>query len=144
MKTIAPLERARCGCIRRRAVRQRARRRAVAAVGALGVLFGLAAGPALAQSKSVERGRLLAQRDCAMCHAIGADDESVNPDAPPLRNLSLHLSPDTLSQLLATGMLSGHPRMPDFRLTEGDYADLVHYLDQLQGPPPPASPGAPP
>lgn len=102
----------------------------VAAAG-LGLIAALAA-PASAQSDALAHGRLLAERDCGMCHAIAADDESVHPHAPAFRDLRLHFSADNLSQLVTGGMLSGRPHMPAFRLTDEEYRDLARYLNQLQ------------
>lgn len=99
----------------------------------------------LAQSGAVGRGQAIAERDCGMCHAVDTDDQSPNPDAPALRTLGLSFSADTLSQLLSTGMLMGHPRMPDFRLSDSEYGDLVQYLNHLQaGQAGKAAPATPP
>ena len=93
--------------------------------------FSLAATAAVAQP-SVDRGRWLAQHSCAMCHAIGEQGASPNAAAPPFRELYKRYPIDNLAEAFAEGIVTGHPQMPEFRLSAGQTADLLAYLKSLQ------------
>jgi cytochrome c len=81
---------------------------------------------------SAERGHELAQKDCAMCHAIGREGDSANAMAPPFRELHKRYPVDNLAEALAEGILTGHPQMPEFRLSPREIDDLIAYLKTLQ------------
>ena len=60
------------------------------------------------------KGRSLVEADCARCHAIGKDDTSHHPEAPPFRVVVTRYPPNNLAEGLAEGIMSGHPDMPVF------------------------------
>jgi cytochrome c len=90
----------------------------------------LVAATAQAQMPQVERGRALAQANCARCHAIGAAGESPLAKAPPFRTLHRRYPVENLAEALAEGIRVAHP-MPEFRLEPGRIDDLIAYLRSL-------------
>ena len=93
------------------------------------VLRAIAA-PALAQPPS--DGRVLAKRDCAQCHAIGATGSSPMPRAPRFRDLSDIANMDQLITAIRQGLLNKHPAMPQLRLTPKEIDQLADYLKAIQ------------
>lgn len=91
----------------------------------------LAAGSAEAQP-SAARGHALALKDCAMCHAAGREGDSPNAQAPPFRDLHKRYPVENLAEALAEGIVTGHPQMPELRLTPPEIDDLIAYLRTLQ------------
>ena len=85
-----------------------------------------------APGASPERGRHIAERKCAGCHAIGAIGESHNAAAPPFRTLSRNYPVTALEEALAEGILVGHPAMPEFSFTPEQIDDLIAYLESVQ------------
>jgi cytochrome c len=101
------------------------------------VMLGLAAAllasvPALALEPSAQRGRNLAQHNCAKCHAIGRTGESPLRVAPPFRTLHTRYPVEDLAESFAEGIVTGHPTMPEFRFDPGQISDLISYLHTLQ------------
>ncbi|HYM35702.1 MAG TPA: cytochrome c [Steroidobacteraceae bacterium] len=105
------------------------------AAGALALLgFAAAASNAAALSAPEKRGRVLATRLCAQCHAIGKADTSQRPGAIPFRRLSQRVNLDTFASRLRQGLMSGHHEMPEFRFSREDSHAMVAYLRSIQGP----------
>ena len=111
------------------------RRRALAAIGALGCLV-LAGVPACAETLAL-RGSAIAAEKCGRCHAVGTADESPHRITPPLRALGADYPIPMLVEALRTGVVGGHEEMPQFDLGLDDVKALVLYIDSL-------NPGAPP
>lgn len=101
----------------------------LSAVAACGYLLVV---PAQAQVDRVERGRVLAQANCAACHAIGRDGASPLQAAPPLRTLHRRYPVEFLTEALAEGITTGHPAMPQFTMDLAQIADLIAYLKSLE------------
>ena len=80
----------------------------------------------------VEHGRALVQEFCAECHAIGAQDESPDKEAPPLRDISRSFDLDTLLRELVRGISSNHPDMPQVKFSPQDARDVRAYLRTIQ------------
>jgi mono/diheme cytochrome c family protein len=87
-----------------------------------------------ALSAQERRGRVLAVRLCAQCHAIGKSDASARPSAPPLRHLHKRVNLDTFASRLRQGLMSGHYDMPEFRFSREDARAMVAYLRSIQRP----------
>jgi cytochrome c len=102
-----------------------------AAVTALTLLFGVTA--SYAEGPQVERGRALAEANCARCHAIGGTGESPLAKAPPFRTLHRRYPVENLAEALAEGIRTAHPGMPEFELQPGQINDLIAYLKSLEG-----------
>ena len=77
-------------------------------------------------------GRFLAEVHCSACHAIGRNDASRHPEAPPLRELSRRYPVTALEESLAEGIVVGHPDMPEYRFRPEDVAALISYLETIQ------------
>ena len=94
----------------------------------------IAAADAFALGALEKRGRILAVRLCAQCHAIGKTDASHRTGAPPFRRLEQRVNLDTFASRLRQGLMSGHQDMPEFRFSREDARALVAYLRTIQGP----------
>jgi len=88
--------------------------------------------PALTEAESIALGQLLAARNCGMCHALGPTGPSGNPQAPPFRALGDRLDVEQLGEGLATGILTRHPAMPEFRFEPYEVVAIVRYLRSVQ------------
>ncbi len=84
-----------------------------------------------AQTPQIERGRTLAQANCARCHAIAPAGDSPLAKAPPFRTLHRRYPVENLAEALAEGIKVAHP-MPQFQLEPGQIEDLIAYLKFLE------------
>ncbi len=88
-----------------------------------------------AQTPQIERGRTLAQANCARCHAIAPAGDSPLAKAPPFRTLHRRYPVENLAEALAEALAEGikvaHP-MPQFQLEPGQIEDLIAYLKFLE------------
>jgi mono/diheme cytochrome c family protein len=89
---------------------------------------------AMALSAAERRGRTLAVRLCAQCHAIGKSDASPRIGAPPFRHLESRVDLDTFQQRLRQGLMSSYHDMPVFRFAREDARAMVVYLRSIQSP----------
>ena len=85
-----------------------------------------------ASPASIERGRWLAQGNCASCHAMGGGHRSPNPNAPPFGELRQAYPTRNLNEIFADGVLRNHSGMPQFAPGTDDMADLLDYLESVQ------------
>jgi cytochrome c len=92
----------------------------------------LATAATQAQAPQIERGRALAQANCARCHAIGSTGDSPLAKAPPFRALHLRYPVENLAEALAEGIRTAHRDMPEFELDPGQIDDLIAYLKALE------------
>jgi cytochrome c len=98
---------------------------------------GAACAASVPLSLEIERGRTLAQRNCATCHAIGRTGSSPYSPAPPFRTLHERYDVEALAEALAEGIVVGHGgarQMPQFVLTPAQIDDLLAYLKSLEAP----------
>ena len=102
------------------------------AAGALALLPVLLAQPAAAWDRQAERGRALARRDCAACHAIARTGASPLRRAPPFRTLHERYPVEDRAEALAEGIRTGHPTMPEFRFDPDEAEALIAYLKSLE------------
>jgi len=93
--------------------------------------MGGAMGAAQSQPQLIERGRSIAERLCARCHAITATGQSPSTAAPPFRDLSKRYPIEQLAEALAEGIVVGHSAMPEFRFEPAEIDDLLAYLESL-------------
>lgn len=80
----------------------------------------------------VRHGRAVVREFCARCHAIGRTGKSPHESAPPFRTLGRSFDLDQFPRLLERGISSGHPDMPEFKLSEQDARDVRAYLRTIQ------------
>jgi mono/diheme cytochrome c family protein len=99
---------------------------------AAAVVAAAVGGASVAQTDVVGKGRVLAEANCARCHAIGMDDESKHKEAPPFRSIVTLYPPQDLAEALAEGIMSGHPDMPEFVFEPAEIEALIAYLGSLQ------------
>ncbi len=85
-----------------------------------------------APKESINRGRDVARRNCATCHATGERGDSPNAMAPAFRHLGRRYGWDNLEAALAAGMLIHHPAMPEIHLSPSETDDLISYLKSIQ------------
>ncbi len=77
----------------------------------------------------IAHGRALAQRWCASCHVVSADQKEANADAPPFTTIAhMSISP----QALAYFLLDPHPKMPTLPLSRIAADDIVAYIQSLK------------
>lgn len=95
----------------------------------------LASPSELTPREQIELGRRLAERNCGMCHAVGSTGVSRDPEAPPFRHLNRRMRVDDLGEGLATGILTGHPDMPQFRFEPREVVAIVRYVRSVQAQP---------
>ncbi len=86
------------------------------------------------ESEQVARGRQIAERACAPCHAIGTTGESPRPQAPHFREIGRKYPVDSLQEALAEGVVVGHPDMPQVKMSEADIGAFLAYLKTVQVP----------
>ncbi|MDP1556170.1 MAG: cytochrome c [Hyphomonas sp.] len=84
------------------------------------------------QDERVGRGEAVAEVACASCHAIGAEGESLHPEAPPFRLLHRSVEISTLKATFAEGRVTDHPDMPHWEFDPLDLDGLVAYLETVQ------------
>lgn len=97
----------------------------------LSVAQALTAGTAISQSTPTERGRAIAEKQCARCHAIGLTGASPMGLAPPFRDLSQRYPIKTLTEALVEGIMTGHLAMPHFTFHPREIDALLTYIDSL-------------
>jgi mono/diheme cytochrome c family protein len=95
-------------------------------------LWALQAPEAAGQTSSMlDRGRAIAARKCAACHATGRDDERPHAIVTPFRELHTRYPIEMLIDALRTGIISGHDEMPMFELSREDMRALLAYIDSF-------------
>ena len=77
----------------------------------------LAGFAAAGHAGEIDRGRALAERQCARCHAIGDTGASPVALAPPFRALYRRYPVDALRPAFLRGLEVGHRDMPRFVLS---------------------------
>ena len=95
-----------------------------------------ATAPAWAQDAGPpeRRGAALLSQHCSMCHAVGLQDASVDPQAPALRAIGRRVPLERLEGNLSAGLLGGHPAMPKFTFEPRDVSAIMRYLRSIQEP----------
>jgi mono/diheme cytochrome c family protein len=95
-----------------------------------------AAWPALAQDAGPpeRRGAAFLSEHCGMCHAVGLQDASMEPQAPALRRIGRRVPLERLEANLGAGLLGGHPAMPTFTFDPREVAAIMRYLRSIQEP----------
>jgi mono/diheme cytochrome c family protein len=81
---------------------------------------------------SVATGRELAEIHCAMCHAVGKDDQSAQAGAPAFRDLASLYPLESLEEPLAEGIVTAHDNMPEIAFEPDDIDAFLGYLTSIQ------------
>jgi cytochrome c len=95
------------------------------------VVFTACNAAAETREQLIEKGHAILEANCARCHAIGKDDASKHPEAPPFREVVKRYPPENLAEALAEGIISGHPDMPEFVFQPPEIEAIVRYLGTL-------------
>src|SRR5262249_36887975 len=95
---------------------------------ALSALIGRSASadPAL-----VQKGRALAEANCARCHNLESTGDSPFAPAPLFRIISGIYNSSDLERAFAQGLVVDHPAMPEFRMTAEQASALGAFIDSL-------------
>jgi cytochrome c len=81
----------------------------------------------------VARGRQIAERECASCHAIDSRSASPKAGAPPLRDVLGLYEADNLAYRFIEGMRVGHDDMPLFDFDVRTADTLIAYIGAISG-----------
>ena len=100
-------------------------------LGLIAVTIAMVA-PAAALSPAEQRGKTFVVTNCSRCHSVDKVTPSPLKIAPPFRTLHLRYPIETLEELLAEGIVTGHPTMPQFRLEPDQINDVISYLKTLE------------
>ena len=95
------------------------------------LLLGAAPLQTSAGASPLERGRVIAEKNCARCHAVGATGESPLKPAPPFRDLPQRYPVENLAEALAEGIVTGHSAMPEFTFQPNEIDALLTYIASL-------------
>jgi mono/diheme cytochrome c family protein len=101
---------------------------AVLSAAAFGIFATDVVRPALAADAS--NGKRLAERWCAACHVVTANQREANADAPPFEEIAKR--PNFSERGLATFLLDPHAKMPNMNLTRVETADIAAYVGTLR------------
>jgi cytochrome c len=74
-------------------------------------------------------GEHLAQRWCAPCHSVAAEQTSARSSVRSLATIARN--PDFTREKFAIFLLVFHPKMPEMPLTRTDASDLADYVTSL-------------
>jgi mono/diheme cytochrome c family protein len=80
----------------------------------------------------ISAGRMIAENNCAACHAVGMTGNSPLRAAPPFRILSERHPIRDLEDALAEGIATGHPSMPEWILEPSEINELLGYIQSIQ------------
>jgi len=85
---------------------------------------------AQAQEARIERGRALAETQCAPCHAVGPSGDSPRAAAPGFRTLPPNFASEDLAAVFSD---QNHEVMPKFQGLDGsDVVALATYIRSLE------------
>ena len=99
---------------------------------AMAVSSGAAYAGETKEARLIADGRMIAEQNCAACHAIGNKDQSPNAASPPFRTLASKYPLESLVEALAEGISVGHAEMPQFQFEPKQIDALVAYLESVQ------------
>lgn len=90
------------------------------------------------------KGKIVAERWCASCHAVSNDQARASADAPSFASIAEQRRIPEIKGFLT----QSHPAMPDMSLTTAEITDLIAYMQTLGQPldpmKPPVEPDKPP
>jgi mono/diheme cytochrome c family protein len=98
----------------------------------LAIVASLDMTPVPVAAQDIERGKKLAEDNCARCHAVGLSGTSPRELAPAFRDITRRYPVDTLWEALAEGIVTGHPDMPEFLWPPRDIDDILGYITSIQ------------
>ncbi|HET9161704.1 MAG TPA: cytochrome c [Caulobacteraceae bacterium] len=78
-----------------------------------------------------ERGRQIASRDCAGCHAIDRKSDGPRLSAPSFSDIRARYNRFSLAREFVAIGQSGHYQMPPTQISESESGDLIAYIESL-------------
>ena len=79
----------------------------------------------------VNEGQVLAEKNCAWCHAIGRKDKSAHKKAPAFRMIHKRHPILSLRDPLSRTIAYPHDVMPKFKLTNSEIDRIIAYINSL-------------
>ena len=101
----------------------------VAAALAAALMISTSFAPQARAAGDAENGKNLAQRWCAACHVVSAEQRQASVAAPTFASIARQ--PGFDADKLAFFLLDPHPKMPNMSLTRREAADLAAYIAKL-------------
>lgn len=102
------------------------------------VMAACAAGPTASDrpgpSALTARGQVVAERECASCHAVGPQGESRWAAAPPFRVIRMRYNDISFEHKMRAVAAEGHYEMPPMRLETDDVRAVSAYIESLGTP----------
>jgi mono/diheme cytochrome c family protein len=104
------------------------------AVGIFSIIYLMIARGAQAQiaAPDAPKGHELAERLCAICHAVTPGSTSGRPDVPSFAVIAK--LPNLTPERLVGAIILPHPPMPGVPLTRDEIRDIVAYIMSLRPP----------
>jgi cytochrome c len=97
----------------------------------LAMWLPIATGTAHAEAPTAGEGRILAETNCAACHALGKTDDSPFAAAPPFRDVAGRYTEEELLDGFMEGLPVRHEAMPDWDMTEDQAIALTLFIMSL-------------
>jgi cytochrome c len=91
----------------------------------------IATGIARAEDPAAGEGRVLAETNCAACHALGKIGDSPFAAAPPFRDVASRYTEEELLDGFMEGLPVRHEAMPDWDMTEDQAIALTLFIMSL-------------
>ena len=91
----------------------------------------IAAAGARAEDPTSAAGRILAETNCAACHALGKTGDSPFAAAPPFRDVAGRYTEEELLDGFMEGLPVRHEAMPDWDMTEDQAIALTLFIMSL-------------
>ena len=95
------------------------------------VRLGASGSFAAEASKRVAAGQMVAEKNCAWCHAVGAKGESPNSQAPAFRDIHARHPILALRTPITRAIATPHDRMPKLPLSESEIDSIIAYINSL-------------
>lgn len=102
----------------------------MAALAAAGLLAAAGAAPAAAEAGDAARGRALAERFCAKCHAIAPGRTGPEPAVPTFMRMAA--DPEQTRASLRQFITLPHYEMEPQKLTSAEIDDVIAYILSLR------------
>jgi tetratricopeptide (TPR) repeat protein len=96
--------------------------------------LGVAEGLLAESARRVQQGRVLVEKNCSRCHAVGVTGISPNGRAPEFRSLHARHPGLALREPLSRGIAAPHDEMPHFTLSEAEVGTIIAYINSLSAP----------
>ncbi|MGR7997486.1 MULTISPECIES: c-type cytochrome [unclassified Xanthobacter] len=98
---------------------------------ALGLVLSGGVAAHAAEPADAAAGQALANRWCASCHVVDANQKTAQSDAPSFTAIAAG-NAELSAPWLAFRLLSPHPQMPQVSLSRAEARDLAAYFESLK------------